>query len=73
MLSLKWAKSNGFPASTTMSARLPARSVEQLVRIAGELGRAGATGKEARDVYKLDEHYDGAEETLAKCGFPPGC
>lgn len=37
-----------------------ARSVEQLVRIAGELGRAVATGKEARD----------AEETLAKIGFP---
>jgi uncharacterized protein (DUF849 family) len=48
------------------------RAVEQLVRIAGELGRAVATGKEARDVYKLDEHYSSAEETLAKIGFPPG-
>ena len=49
-----------------------ARSVEQLVRIAGELGRAVATGKEAREVYKLDEHYSSAEETIAKIGFPPG-
>jgi uncharacterized protein (DUF849 family) len=48
------------------------RQVEQLVRIAGELGRAVATGKEARDVYKLDEHYGSTEETLAKIGFPPG-
>lgn len=48
------------------------RAVEQLVRIAGELGRAVATGKEARDVYKLGEHYSSAEETLAKIGFPPG-
>jgi hypothetical protein len=49
-----------------------ARSVEQLVRIADELGRAVANGKEARDVYKLDEHYDSVEETIAKIGFPPG-
>lgn len=49
-----------------------ARSIEQLVRIAGELGRAVATGKEARDIYKLDEHYTSAEETIAKIGFPPG-
>jgi hypothetical protein len=48
------------------------RSVEQLVRIADELGRAVATGKEAREVYKLDEHYSSAEETIAKIGFPPG-
>jgi hypothetical protein len=33
---------------------------------------AGPTGKEARDVYKLDEHYSTPEETLAKIGFPPG-
>jgi uncharacterized protein (DUF849 family) len=49
-----------------------ARSVEQLVRIAGELGRAVATGKEARDVYKLGARYGTAEEALAKIGFPPG-
>jgi hypothetical protein len=46
------------------------------MRIADEtrpaLGRAVATGKEARDVYKLDEHYSTPGETLAKIGFPPG-
>jgi uncharacterized protein (DUF849 family) len=49
-----------------------ARSIEQLVRIAGELGRAVATGKEAREVYKIGERYATAEETLAKVGFAPG-
>ena len=48
------------------------RQIEQLVRIAGELGRIVATAKEARDVYKLGEHYGSAEETLSKVGFPPG-
>ena len=37
-----------------------------------EFGRDIATGKEAREVYKLDEHYSSAEETIAKIGFPPG-
>ena len=36
------------------------------------LDRDVATGKEAREVYKLDEHYGSAEETVAKIGFPPG-
>jgi uncharacterized protein (DUF849 family) len=49
-----------------------ARTIEQLVRIAGELGRAVATGKEAREVYKIGERYSSAEETIAKVGFPPG-
>lgn len=47
------------------------RQVEQLVRIAGELGRSVAGGKEAREVYRLGETYSDAEETLAKLGFPP--
>ncbi|EFC85345.1 3-keto-5-aminohexanoate cleavage protein [Parafrankia sp. EUN1f] len=47
------------------------RQVEQLVRIAGELGRSVAGGKEAREVYRLGETYSSAEETLAKLGFPP--
>ncbi|WP_067825025.1 3-keto-5-aminohexanoate cleavage protein [Nocardia inohanensis] len=47
------------------------RQVEQLVRIAGELGREVATGKEAREIYKLDERYADAQETLAKIGFAP--
>lgn len=47
------------------------QQIEQLVRIAGELGRQVATGKEARDIYKLDERYADADETLAKLGYPP--
>jgi uncharacterized protein (DUF849 family) len=50
---------------TTVSA------IEQLTRIAAELGRPVATGKEARDIYKLDVRYGSAEETVAKVGFPP--
>ncbi|MGH3627626.1 MAG: 3-keto-5-aminohexanoate cleavage protein, partial [Sciscionella sp.] len=45
--------------------------VRQLVRIADELGREVATGKEAREIYKLGERYADADETLAKIGFAP--
>ncbi|MBW6439136.1 3-keto-5-aminohexanoate cleavage protein [Actinoplanes hulinensis] len=45
--------------------------VEQLVRIAGELGRKVADGKEARDIYKIGEYWDSADEALAKLGYPP--
>ena len=45
--------------------------IEQLVRIANELGRKVADGKEARDIYKIGETYGSAEETLAKLGYPP--
>ena len=48
-----------------------ADAVRQLVRIAGELGREVATGKEARDIYKLDEYWGSADEALAKLGYPP--
>ena len=47
------------------------RQVEKLVRIADELGRTVATGKEAREIYKLGERYADADETLAKIGFAP--
>ena len=47
------------------------RQVEKLVRIADELGRTVATGKEAREIYKLGERYADAGETLAKIGFAP--
>jgi len=47
------------------------QQIQQLVRIAGELGREVATGKEAREIYKLDERYADADETLAKIGFAP--
>ncbi|MFC0436983.1 3-keto-5-aminohexanoate cleavage protein [Kutzneria buriramensis] len=47
------------------------QQVEQLVRIAGELGREVATGKEAFEIYKIGERYADADETLAKAGFAP--
>ncbi|MGO4202770.1 3-keto-5-aminohexanoate cleavage protein [Rhodococcus sp. TAF43] len=45
--------------------------VKQLVRIANELGREVATGKEAREIYKIGETYRNADETLAKLGYAP--
>ncbi|WP_228000111.1 3-keto-5-aminohexanoate cleavage protein [Nocardia australiensis] len=45
--------------------------VKQLVRIANELGREVATGKEAREIYKIGEAYRDADETLAKLGYAP--
>ncbi|MFC9833823.1 3-keto-5-aminohexanoate cleavage protein [Rhodococcus sp. NPDC127530] len=47
------------------------QQVEQLVRVAGELGREVATGKEARDIYRIGETYADADETLAKLGYAP--
>ncbi|AHH99024.1 3-keto-5-aminohexanoate cleavage protein [Kutzneria albida] len=47
------------------------QQVEQLVRIAGELGREVATGKEAFGIYKIGQRYADADETLAKVGFAP--
>ena len=48
-----------------------ADAVRQLVRIASELGREVATGKEAREIYRLDEYWGSADEALAKLGYPP--
>jgi uncharacterized protein (DUF849 family) len=45
--------------------------IEQLVRISRELGREVASGKEARRIYRLGEHYGSVEETLAKVGYAP--
>ncbi|WP_182359969.1 3-keto-5-aminohexanoate cleavage protein [Tomitella gaofuii] len=47
------------------------QQIQQLVRIAGELGREVATGKEARDIYRIGETYVDADETLAKLGYAP--
>ncbi len=41
------------------------QQIQQLVRIAGELGREVATGKEAREIYRIGETYRDADETLA--------
>ena len=43
----------------------------QLVRISREFGREIANGKEARQIYRIGEFYQDADETLAKNGFAP--
>ncbi|MFM1724060.1 MULTISPECIES: 3-keto-5-aminohexanoate cleavage protein [Rhodococcus] len=48
-----------------------AEQVRQLVRLAEELGREVATGKEARDIYRIGTTYKDADETLAKLGYAP--
>jgi hypothetical protein len=45
--------------------------IEQLVRVAREFGRDVASGKEARQIYKIGTFYENADETLAKNGFAP--
>ena len=47
------------------------KQVEQLVRISRELHREIATGKQAKEIYKIGEHYNSADETLAKLGYAP--
>jgi uncharacterized protein (DUF849 family) len=48
-----------------------AQQIEQLVRIARELGREVATGKEAREIYKIGVQYNSVDETLAQLGMVP--
>jgi len=45
--------------------------IQQLVRIAKEMGREIATGKEARDILQIGVFYDTVEETLAANGMAP--
>ncbi|MBV8501340.1 MAG: 3-keto-5-aminohexanoate cleavage protein [Paucibacter sp.] len=47
------------------------QQVEQLVRISRELHRDVATGAQARQIYKIGEHYQSVDETLAKVGYAP--
>ncbi|MBU3064899.1 3-keto-5-aminohexanoate cleavage protein [Nocardia sp. NEAU-G5] len=47
------------------------QQIQQLVRIAGELGREVATAKEAREIYKIGTVYADADETLARLGYAP--
>jgi uncharacterized protein (DUF849 family) len=47
------------------------QQIERMVRIARELGREVATGREARAIYRIGEQYKSADETLAKLGLPP--
>ena len=48
-----------------------AQQVEKLVRIANEVGRSVANGKEARDIYKIGEYWNTADEAIARLGFAP--
>ena len=45
--------------------------VEQMVRISRELHREVATGAQARQIYRLGEHYRNADETLSRLGYAP--
>lgn len=47
------------------------QQIEQIVRVAKELGREVATGKEAREIYKIGVQYNSVEETLAQNGMLP--
>ncbi len=47
------------------------RQVEQMVRIARELYRDVASGEQARQIYRIGEHYADADETLARLGYAP--
>ena len=47
------------------------QQVEQMVRISRELHREVATGAQAKAIYRIGEHYDNADETLARLGWAP--
>ena len=47
------------------------QQVEQFVRIARELHRDVATGAQARQIYRIGEHYASTDETLARLGYAP--
>ena len=45
--------------------------IKQLVRIANEMGRPVAKGKEAKEILKIGVFYETIEETLAANGLAP--
>jgi hypothetical protein len=47
------------------------QQVEQMVRLSREMHREVATGKQAKEIHKIGEHYQSADETLAKIGYAP--
>jgi uncharacterized protein (DUF849 family) len=47
------------------------QQIEQIVRIARELGREVADAQEARAIYKIGTRYRNADETLARLGWAP--
>ena len=46
------------------------QQVEQLVRIAREVGRGVASAKDAREIYRIGKQYGSVEETLAQLRYP---
>jgi uncharacterized protein (DUF849 family) len=47
------------------------QQIEQMVRIAKELGRNVASGDDARRILKIGTWYNSVEETLSNLGLPP--
>ena len=47
------------------------QQIEQMVRIARELGREVAAGDDARRIYKIGTYYKNVDEALAQIGWPP--
>jgi len=47
------------------------QQIEQCVRVARELGREIASGKEAREIYRIGVQYETIDETLAANGMAP--
>ncbi len=47
------------------------QQIEQIVRISRELGREIASGKEAKEIYKIGVQYNSTEETLRQLSMPP--
>jgi len=47
------------------------QQIQQTVRVAHELGREIASGKEARAIYRIGEQYGSVEETLLANGMAP--
>lgn len=47
------------------------QQIQQTVRVAHELGREIANGKEARAIYRIGEQYSSIEETLKANGMAP--
>jgi uncharacterized protein (DUF849 family) len=47
------------------------QQIEQIVRIAKELGREIATAEEARSIYKIGVQYNSVDETLGQLGMAP--
>ncbi|OTG88760.1 3-keto-5-aminohexanoate cleavage protein [Acinetobacter sp. ANC 3832] len=45
--------------------------IEQIVRISRELHRDIATGKEAREIYKIGKKYESSDETIRQLGMAP--